>query len=115
LEFLILSQYKKIMEWQSDLFESCYLLGFLGEEAKFKATQKQADFIQLVLFCKENFTFSELEKIKTQSKEIWIEVKENKIVEHTKYSIIMGIILHYNRGVEFKTKTKNNSPKKYAR
>jgi len=92
------------MVWRQDLFLACYELGWKGKTNTLM-TQLESSFIKKVLHTKENFTFSELEKIE-KDKNIYIEITEDKFVEHTKISVIFGIIESYNAGVEFKSKSK---------
>ena len=97
------------MQWRSELFDACYQIGF-QEKTDTLISENEWDFIQIVLFSKENFTFSELEKIKNDP-EIYLEIVSidgvDTLVEHTKLSIIMGIISNYNKGMEFKNKSKS--------
>jgi hypothetical protein len=94
------------MIWNTELFNACYQLGFQNKIDGIYITQEQWDFIQIVLLTKDNLTFSELEKIKNDES-IYLEIKDNQIVEHTKLSIILGIIDNYNKGQEFKNKSKS--------
>jgi hypothetical protein len=94
------------MIWNTELFNVCYQLGFQNKIDNVLISQEQWDFIQIVLLTKDNLTFSELEKIKNDEN-IYLEIKDSQIVEHTKLSIILGIIDNYNKGQEFKNKSKS--------
>ena len=101
------------MIWSSEIFQAIHWLGWKGVWRKeIMLSEDQKNLIENVIISMENFTFSEIEKIQKESEksEIWVEILENengiKIVEHTKYSIVKGIISNFRRGQEMAQKTK---------
>ena len=101
------------MIWSSEIFQAIHWLGWKGVWRKeIMLSEDQKNLIENVILTMENFTFSEIEKIQKESEnsEIWVEILENengiKIVEHTKYSIIKGIISNFRKGQEMAQKTK---------
>ena len=101
------------MIWSSEIFPAIHWLGWKNEWPKqTKLLEDQKNLIENVILTMENFTFSEIEKIQKESEnsEIWVEILENengiKIVEHTKYSIVKGIISNFRKGQEMAQKTK---------
>ena len=101
------------MIWSSEIFIAIHWLGWKGVWRKeIMLLEDQKNLIENVIISMENFTFSEMEKIQKESEksEIWVEIlKESgnyKIVEHTKYSIVKGIISNFRKGQEMAQKTK---------
>lgn len=92
------------MIWRQELFFACYELAWKGKTS-ILMSQFELNFIKKVLHTRENFTFLELEKIEKNTN-IYIEITKDGLFEHTKLSVIFGIIENYNAGTEFKQKTK---------
>lgn len=103
------------MVWSLDIFQAIFKYGWKGSwPDNFRATKDQINLIENVILTMENLSFSELEKIQKQSEksEIWVEVWENdgqiQLIEHTKYSIVKGIISNFRQGQEMQQKTKQS-------
>ena len=101
------------MIWSSEIFQAIHWLGWKGVWRKeIMLSEDQKNLIENVILTMENFTFSEIEKIQKESEKdsIYCEILEEsgnyKIVEHTKYSIVKGIISNFRKGQEMAQKTK---------
>jgi len=102
------------MEWRNILYLGIYNFGktgewkesiYLGNECfDMRLTIDQRDLIEDVLLSLENWTFSELQKVKKESEKqpIYCEIINDngkyEMYEHTKYQIIKKIISRFKAG-----------------
>lgn len=108
------------MFWQEILYLALYEFGKSGEwpsqlrigneRVNINLTAEQAELIDLVQISMENFQLTELEKIKKENPEIYCEIifedGKYKMYEHSKLSVIIGIIKHIKKGQIQAQKTK---------